>query len=161
MTATPLMKNVFQLAYVTSDLDAAAAVFRDSYGAGEFLFMRDLPGATTDIALAYAGDMMIELLQPVGGVADFYSTWIKGMNGLALRHHHYGMLVDTKAELAEIKSAYSNRKVGFPLEGEMPGALDYLYADTTAELGHYLEYIRLDEGGRQMFAGVPGSPFGR
>ena len=29
------------------------------------------------------------------------------------------------------------------MEGELPSVIAYLYAVTTAELGHYVEYIRL------------------
>jgi hypothetical protein len=45
------------------------------------------------------------------------------------------------------------------MEDDLPGFMAHLYADTTADLGHYLEYIRLYDGGRTMFASVPDSPF--
>jgi hypothetical protein len=160
MSGAALLSGLFQLAYVTNNLEAAAARFRDQYGTGEFLFMRDLPGPIA-LALAYAGDTMIELIEPGPGGPPLYSDWIAGMEGVALRHHHCGFLIDGDSEWTAVRSRFVEQGNVIPMEGQMPGALDYLYADTTADLGHYLEYIRLYEGGRQLFASVPGSPFAK
>lgn len=159
MMTMPMMRDVFQVAYVTNDLEAAAWLMRDAYGWGEFLFMRDIPGSLTDIALAYSGATMIELMQPLAVAGDFYSDHLGQGEGLRIRHHHFGMLADTREDLAAIRAGHVALGNAIVLEGEVPGALDYLYADCRASLGHYLEYIRLDEGGRQMFAAVPGSPY--
>ncbi|HZV09413.1 MAG TPA: hypothetical protein VFF94_06625, partial [Novosphingobium sp.] len=48
-----------------------------------------------------------------------------------------------------------------PLHGSMPGALDYSYADTRRDLGHFSEFIRLEAGGRAFFAAVPRLVTGR
>jgi Glyoxalase/Bleomycin resistance protein/Dioxygenase superfamily len=154
-----LLNGVFQLAYVTNDLDEAAACLRGRYGTGEFAFFRDLPGSVMEIGLAYAGDMMVELIEPKTGAPELYSRWIENREGLVVRHHHYGMLIDSADEWEAMRSAYVARGTEIALEGDVPEFLAYLYADTTADLGHYLEYVRLYGGGRAMFASVPGSPF--
>jgi hypothetical protein len=160
MSGAELLTGMFQLAYVTNDLDAAAARFRDRYGTGEFLFLREMPGGIA-LALAYAGETMIELIEPQPGAPALYRDWIADMEGLVVRHHHCGFLIEDDSRWAEMRSTLVGQGQAIPMEGPMPGALDYLYADTTAELGHYLEYIRLYEGGRQLFASVPLSPLAR
>ncbi len=151
-------ENLFQIAYVTNDIARASALFKDRFGTGAFKVI-DTPDSPVRIALAFAGRTMLELIHPLDDTIPLYADWIAGIEGFALRHHHFGLLVETKAELAAIRAAHVNAGTGIPLEGDIPGALDYLYADTAPELGHYLEYIRLDAGGRAMFAGVEGTIF--
>lgn len=154
----PQLNNVFQIAYATGDAERAAALIKDRFGTGPFLIM-DPPGGMMRIALAYAGSTMYELIQPLDDTSGLYANWIKGIDGFALRHHHLGMLVDTAEDLAAIRAAHVAAGSAIATEGAIPGALDFLYVDTTAVLGHYLEYVRLDDGGRAMFAQVEGSPF--
>lgn len=157
----PLLEGIFQIAYVTNDCDRAADILGERYGTGPFHVMRDIPNGdwTMTIALAYAGAMNVELVQPGPSAPPLYSDWIAGASGFALRHHHYGLLVEDQAGWDARRDRYVARGTAIPLEGEIPGFMAYLYADTTADLGHYLEYIRLFEGGRELFASVPGSPF--
>ena len=159
--APPLLESIFQTAYVTNDLDHAAAVFAERYGVGEFYFMRDIQNGdwSMSIALAYAGTMNVELIQPGAVGHPLYADWIAGAKDFTLRHHHYGILVDDKAAWDLRRDRFGVLGCGIPMEGEIPDFMAYLYADTTADLGHYVEYIRLFDGGRQMFAAVPGSPF--
>lgn len=158
MPGLGLIANAWQIAYVTNDLDRAVTLLRDDYGAGEFLVMRQLPGAMTDIALAWCGETMIELLYPLAAEGDFYSDHIAGAQGFALRHHHMGMLVEGREEMGRIRARHVQLGHDIPFEGENSGAIQYLYADCRPTLGHYLEYIRLEEEGRALFAAVSGSP---
>lgn len=158
MSGLGLIANAWQIAYVTNDLDRAVHLLRNDYGAGEFLVLRQLPGALTDIALAWCGETMIELLYPLAASGDFYSDHIAGASGFVLRHHHMGMLVERREEMDDIRARHAKLGHAIPLEGENPGAIQYLYADCRPTLGHYLEYIRLEEEGRALFAAVPGSP---
>lgn len=154
-----IFRDVFQIAYVTNDLEQAVQVMRDQYGCGDFVYFSGLPDALTDFALGYSGSTMFELMQPLLASGDFYSDHLGNAEGFALRHHHFGMLVETTEGVSAIRSAHVS--LGHPIvyEGHMEGAVEYLYADCRASLGHYLEYIRLEDGGRQMFASVPGSPY--
>ena len=156
---TPQMRNVFQIAYVTNDLERAAGVLRDQYGCGDAHYMRNLPGALTDIALCFAGNTNYEMLEPLNASGDFYSDWIAGETDFVMRFHHLGMIVETKEELDAIQAAHVRHGHEFPLVSSMPGVLDVFYADTRASLGHYLEYFHLQEAGWDMFKAVPGCPF--
>ncbi|MBB4614320.1 VOC family protein [Novosphingobium taihuense] len=154
----PQLSNVFQIAYASNDVEVAAKLLRERFGTGPFTIL-DPPGDLMRIGLAYAGSTMYEIIQPLNDTTGLYADWIAGIEGFALRHHHLGMLVDTADDLAAIRAAHLESGSAIATEGSMPGALDYLYVDTTPLLGHYLEYVRLDEGGRAMFAQVVGSPF--
>ena len=152
----PQLNNIFQIAYATSDVEQAAKLFHDRFGTGPFTIFD--PGIMR-IGLAYAGTTMYEVIQPLDDTSGLYANWIAGIEGFALRHHHFGILVDTKDELAAVRAAHVDSGTAVAIEGSMTGVLDFLYVDTTASLGHYLEYVLLDEGGRAMFAQVEGSPF--
>lgn len=153
----PQLDNIFQIAYVTNDVERSAALFKDRFATGAFSqFAFD---GIMKIGLAFAGRMMIELIQPIDDPTGIYTGWIAGAEGFALRQHHFGILVDSADAMAAIRSVHVDNGTAVATEGSLPGSLDYLYVDTTPLLGHYLEYVRLDEGGRAMFASVEGSIF--
>ncbi|MDO7833469.1 VOC family protein [Sphingobium sp. HBC34] len=153
----PQLNTIFQNAYVTNDVEQAAALFKDRFATGAFTII-DFEGVMR-IGLAFAGRTMIELIQPFTDPAGLYAHWIPAGTDFAVRHHHLGLLVDSKEELAAIRAAHVSAGTAVATEGSLPGALDFLYVDTSTQLGHYLEYVRLDEGGRAMFANVEGSIF--
>ena len=107
----------FQNAYVTRDIDAAARVFAERHGIGSFQYMRDVPfgpGATIHIALAWAGDIMIELIQPNGDAPNLYSTHLP-LAGQRLRFHHLGHLIDQRSEWDEVvERAFSDLRMLAP-----------------------------------------------
>lgn len=151
-----LFAGFFQLGYVTRDVDAAVAVYTQRYGKAEFLINEPMPidgvaPPTRRIALAYIDDTMIELIEPDPMQRTIYNDVLPDRFG-AIRLHHLGYLIDDhQAMLRRLReSGYD-----VPFHGSIPGALDYSYADTRAELGHFSEFIRLDEGGRAFFGAVP------
>ena len=100
------------------------------------------------------------MLQPLAQSGDFYSDYIAGCDGFVIKHHHFGMLLDSREAMAETRAAHVGQGNAIVYEGgETGAAVQYLYADCRGTMGHYLEYLRLEEGGRQMFAAIPGSPF--
>lgn len=153
----PQLNNIFQIAYATNDVERAAAVFKNRFGTGAFSVF-DFDGVMK-LRLAFAGQVMIELIQPINDPTGLYTGWIAGSEAFALRHHHFGVLVNSKDELAAIRAAHVDSGTAVAAEGSMPGSLDFLYVDTTVQLGHYLEYVHLDAAGRAMFASVEGSIF--
>lgn len=151
-----LFAGFFQLGYVTRDLDAAIAAYGRRYGDVAFLINEPMaiggaPPPTRRIALAYIDDTMIELIEPDPAQRTIYDDALPERSGV-IRLHHLGYLIDDhEAMLRRLReSGYD-----VPLHGSIPGALDYSYADTRAELGHFSEFIRLDDGGRAFFGDVP------
>ena len=146
----------FQNAYVTRDIDAAAKMFAERHGIGSFHFLRDIPfepGATTHLALAWAGDVMIELIQPNGAAPNLYSTHLPEP-GQLLRFHHLGHLITDDASWDRIESTALRSGLPVALHGNSYG-VNYLYLDARAELGHYLEYVYLTGDAVHFFDAVP------
>ncbi len=156
----PLFQNAFQLAYVTNDIDRAVEMFTSRYGVGGFHIMRDTPDADGKIhvALGYAGKTNIELIQPGENGRALYADWIADATSFVCRFHHVGLLIDEAADWDAMRQRVVENGSAIVMEGEVPDFAAYLYADTVAELGHYLEYVRLGAHGQAMFAGVPGFP---
>ncbi len=151
-----LFSGFFQLGYVTRDLDIACAAFRDKFGPIEFLVNEPVgPDGSTPptrrIALAYIDEVMTEIIEPDPAQRTIYDDALPDEAG-PIRLHHFGYLIDDyDAMIGRLKG------MGYavPLHGAMPGALDYIYADTRNDLGVFSEFIRLDEGGRAFFGAVP------
>lgn len=146
----------FQFGYVTRDVDAACAAFREKFGPVDFLVSAPEPingkaPPTRRIALAYIDDIMTEIIEPDPAQATIYDDHIPVDTG-PIRLHHFGYLIDDHAAML---GRLADMGYSVPMAGTMPGALDYSYADTRADLGVWSEFIRLDDGGRAFFGAVP------
>jgi hypothetical protein len=149
----------FQTAYVTRDLDRAVEIFQRQFGIRSFQFV---PGnqvdehTRIDFALAWLGDEMVELIQPTGNGGSFYEVML-GPDPLGIRLHHFGHLVPNRTEWDRLREQVSREGYPTPLQGSVAGFLSYLYVDTRAHTGHYLEYILCEPAGQAFFDGVPRS----
>ncbi|WP_313807608.1 VOC family protein [Sphingobium sp.] len=146
----------FQLGYVTRNVSVAIAAFREKFGPIEFLINdpTSIDGKappTRRIALAYIDDVMTEIIEPDPAQKTIYDDALPAVEG-PIRLHHFGYLIDDHAAMLE---RLRNMGYAVPLHGSVPGALDYSYADTRADLGVFSEFIRLDEGGRAFFNTLP------
>lgn len=146
----------FQFGYVTRDLDAACAAFRERFGQVEFLVSEPAPidgnaPPTRRIALTYIDAVMTEIIEPDPAQTTIYDDHIPATYG-PIRLHHFGYLIDDHEAMLD---RLRGMGYGVPMFGSMPGVLDYSYADTRADLGVWSEFIRLDEGGRSFFGAVP------
>lgn len=141
----------FQLGYVTRDLDRAIDLFRDRYGLSRILRFGTPSGM--DVAMAYRGDVMIELIQPVVGKEGVYIDALRADGGVRL--HHLGYIVKDVAKWTEIVEQYQSD--GIAVEHRDTGAGSLLaYADTREDLGYFNEYICItDERGHDLFARTP------
>jgi catechol 2,3-dioxygenase-like lactoylglutathione lyase family enzyme len=156
---TVLFKRHFQVAYVVDDARAAIEILGKRYGVEKWDLM-DMaalhgPGASARfIGNAWVGDTMIEVIEPDESVESIYQGWKKD-SGAALRFHHLGFLVDSAEEFDAAKAQLAGH--GFPIVagGSFGEVLDFAYADTTAELGHYYEIIRLKAQGDSFFGRIP------
>jgi hypothetical protein len=152
-----LFGGFFQLGYVTQELDAACDAFRTRFADIEFQKIDPQPledgvvPPTKRIALAYIDDVMVELIEPNSEQKTIYDEHIPAEPG-AIKLHHLGYLIDDYAEtLGQLQAAGHP----VPLHGSFGDALDYIYADTRPELGHYTEFIRLGDAGRAHFDSLP------
>jgi hypothetical protein len=155
------LSGLYQIAFVTTDLDQAMQLFGETYGIGKFKIRRDMPSApgmpemSAHVAHAYVGPMMIELIQPVGGDDTLYRD-ILPQDGFGIRPHHFGFIVRSEQELERISAALEAKKVPIAFDASTPGVARAVYADARRTLGHYLEYVYLrPEARRSYYAEVP------
>lgn len=157
---------IAQLAHVTTSLERAMEDMGRSLGIREWLQMRDStvsigPGrrAHIHVALAYKGDLMLEIIQPLGGDDAVYRAPLSG-GGYMIRQHHVARIFETDAqfdgEMARLRAA----GVGFPVDPvpeEMSGRARMNYADLRAELGYYVENLLFSADGGEWLKTIPRS----
>ena len=132
----------FQNAYVTNDLDRAVAMLCDIFGIKEFRYTRDFAmsiGGSADVAMAWAGDVVIEILQGKGNPDSLYQRHLRTQQ-FDIRFHHFGYLVSDQAAWNELTETIARDGRTVPFEGAVPDLLSWIYVEIP-ELGHYLEYV--------------------
>lgn len=151
--------NVFQLAYAVRDIREAVDLGQSHFGIPEFQINRDVPIETRNgvakchFALAFLGETQIELIQPSGGADAVYRDALPTTGKMRL--HHVGVLIRDMASWTLQKSEIEAAGLHTPVGGEFAGLMHYLYVDTRADLGHYIEYMYQTEAGTGMFDAVP------
>lgn len=159
MTAPILFQKHFQLAYVVRDLTAATQRFAEDFGISKWdvMDMEALLGpghGTRFIGNAYAGEVMIEMIEPDPASDSIYRDYIPDAHN-GVRLHHLGFLAfgddDYHATVARLEAAGH----ATAHSGSFGDALDYHYADTRKLLGHYYELINLKSAGEEFFARIP------
>ena len=151
-TDAPLFDGLYQMGFVTADLDAAQDRLRRRFGVSRYRVKRDSTGIST--AHAYAGDMMIELIQPGRDAPAIYREAVP-QDG-AVRLHHLGYRVRDVAAWEQVLACVEREGWATPLRGAvMDGHLRYLYVDTLADLGIYQEYVCLTGPALHIYDDVP------
>ena len=152
--------NIFQVAYVTDDIDMAVARAKATFGIGAFQINRSMEiqtgsgVAVAHFAIAFLGDAQIEIIQPAGKGDAVYRDGIRTPGG-GLDLHHLGALYTDEAEWAAVLRAVDASGETVPVRGNFGGLMDYLYVDRRASLGHYLEYMYRTPAGAAIFDEVP------
>jgi len=138
------------VAYVTDAFDQAVAMLRRRHQLPEF---RDLgpftrsfePGGLTSLRVGFAGagPIQIEVIQPLSGFIDHYHLAPEGRPG-SVRFHHLGYRVSSLADLDRFRHDLDANDFPVVMGGKPGEPMHFLYADTRAALGHYLEYVVAD-----------------
>lgn len=148
--------EIMQLAFVPRDFDAAVAHWTQVMGVGPFFLMEGIHlegmkyrGAPTqavfDLALAYWGDIQIELIRPRDDHPSIYSGKYADVgDGL----HHVCILVDDIDEAYRICAEQDAEVV---IEGAL-GDSRVIYADPGKGPGSLVEILQQGEGGPGLFA---------
>jgi hypothetical protein len=157
-----LFANIWQLAYVTRDLDEGMALLRDRFGVestevpteGATFLVGDEPADwDVRISMGARGSVILELIEPVGGEVDFYRRFLPE-NG-ALGFHHMATFIPVGDEswsaMGELLAAHGLRMDYTVL---IPDRVRAGYVDTTAMLGHYLEICQLQPMDIELFSGL-------
>lgn len=138
---------LYQVAYVTSHLEK---------GIKHLKLMREIqtkdlgpttipvdPGGSVTIrmAMGFVGPVIFEVIEPVGGNDDIYRNWLSGTHSHELVFHHIAYRAHTLDELEEVRSRCVENGLPVVMTGGIENRGRFFYADATAMLGHYIEYV--------------------
>jgi Glyoxalase/Bleomycin resistance protein/Dioxygenase superfamily len=154
-----LFSNLWQVCYVTHDLDAGMALLRDRYGIdstevpteGGTFYVGDEP-APWDVRVSMGARRgpIVELIEPVGGEVDFYRRALPEDGDLGF--HHVATYVPLGDESwSAIGDLLADAGLSFEYTLTIPERVRAGYVDTTAELGHYLEVCQLQQADTDFF----------
>jgi hypothetical protein len=158
-----LAGDFIQMAYVTSDLEAAIALFAKHHDVASFLRLPnyqlaigDGREAWVDIALAYAGGVQIEIIRPLSGDDRVYRQALSPDQTFQLRYHHEAHRAASLDQLGRLKARAAARGMPIPIDASDSLGAHYFYADCRATIGHHVEYIYYpDELWSQLQANIP------
>lgn len=157
--ASYLANGLYQIAYVVPDLDAAVETYEQTLGSNRFMVLRKAAvqnqtyrgqpsDVTQDIAFGYAGNMQIELIQPLTGPSTYTELLeARPMGGL----HHVGAWVEDFFAAAKALEGAGHPMLQY---GEFAESTHFAYFDTTASLGSLLEIFNWDEQTTAMFDSI-------
>jgi len=155
-----------QIAYVTNDLDAAAALLEKQYAVPGF-YKFDTSGVAQPgdpqlrIGLARVGGVEIELIEPQGITASLFSEPLPARgSGLAIKFHHVAIRIDGPlGNWERHRAAIDTARHPIVYQGALGDMLRYFYTDERATLGHYVEHVWMSaELLAQLAVAVPTYP---
>ena len=149
MTIASRYGGLFQMSYITRDLDAAMAHCKTEMGIEHFdttdaeievLSFGKLRPLKIRAAFANIGRNQFELIQPISGAIEIYTDEVDLSKHIINFHH---IAIEVRA---------SGDEFAFVLPDE-PGDDDkvcFCYVDTRHRIGHYTEYLWIDEAIKPM-----------
>ncbi len=154
MTIGARYGELFQMSYITRDLDAAMAQAKAKLGIDNFhvsespvdvLSYGKIQELVVRAAIANIGRNQFEIIQPVSGPIHVYTDEVD-LGGDLLNFHHIAIAVrgshdDWLALLAEVRESGDEFAFLFPAEPDPEVKLGFCYVDTRHRLGHYTEYL--------------------
>ena len=160
-----LFANIWQVAYVTTDLDRGIELLRERFGidectevpiAGATFLVGDEPAEWEPrIAMGARGGLIVELIEPVAGEVGFYRRFLPEDGSFGLRLHHLAALVPLGDDVwTSVGGMLAEAGLGFEYTVLIPDRVRAGYVDTTAELGHYLEVCQLQPADIELFSGL-------
>lgn len=148
--------EVMQLAFVPHDFEAAVQHWTQVMGVGPFFLMEGIhlegmkykgepTDAVFDLALAYWGDIQIELIRPRDDHPSIYRGEYADVNGGL---HHVCILVDN---IEEAYRVCGEQGADIVIEGTL-GDSRVIYVDPGKGPGSLVEILQQGEGGPDLFA---------
>ena len=147
--------EIVQICFIVDDLDAAIDNWIETRNAGPFFVAKDLSGVPIDykgtdstlaisVAMGMAGDLQIELVEPIGNGPSVYSDmFAPGQTGF----HHVATFVSDFEQA--VRDHVSN---GFEMNARGTFAGDkFAYMDTRSSVGFFTELYEEGPGLRGMY----------
>lgn len=151
-------RKLFHLGYVVVDLEMVMADMGARFGVRRWKILPLPEGAPAKaIGFAYTGETMIELVEVDlrQELMPIHRGWLPAKPGGA-RLNHVAYMLDSEDELLSVVERFE--AAGVPtVQLDSFGDIfsRYYYADTTAELGHFSEFVCLGPAGGDFLAEVP------
>ena len=150
--------ELFQMSYITRDLEAAMAHCRAEMGIEHFettdaevevLSFGHVRPLKIRAAFANVGRNQFELIQPVSGAIEIYTDEVD-LSGHIINFHHVaiavrGGIADWRALLAEVRASGDEFAFLSPAVESDEDKVCFCYVDTRRRIGHYTEYLWVDE----------------
>jgi hypothetical protein len=118
--------------------------------------MRDMehsPQTRLNIALAWIGPWMIELIEPHGDGSSVYEA-IAPDPGAVMRLHHFGHQIADDAGWTRLHSQIAASGDPVFVERDKNG-IRFLFVDSRPTLGHFTEHMICTPEGRAILDAVP------
>ena len=146
---------VGQLAYLPADFDAAVRYWTGTMGVGPFYLIPNVAlgdmkyrgkptGAVFSIAIAYWGDVQIELVRAENGEPGLYT----GEYAVTDRLHHICIFVDS---IEEARAAAAAAGAEVLVEGTVGADGAVIYVDAGGGPGHVIELLQNMTGADAIF----------
>lgn len=146
---------VGQLAYLPQDFDAAVRYWTETMGVGPFYLMENVAlgeckykgvptGALFSIAIAYWGDVQIELIRAENREPSIYTGEYAVTDSL----HHICIFVDS---IAEARAACAEAGAQILVEGKVGEDGEVIYVDPGKGPGHVIELLQNMSGADAIF----------
>jgi len=159
--------NLFQMSYITRDMDAAIAHVEREIGLGtlkvsessvEVLSFGEPATLSVKAAIANHGSNQFEIIQPVAGPVEIYTDEVD-LGAHILNFHHVAIAVpgpytEWEKLLADVRESGDSLALLFPAQPDPDAKICFCYVDTRARIGHYTEYLWVDPA----LAGMVGAP---
>jgi hypothetical protein len=160
-----LFANIWQVCYVTPDLDRGMKELRDLLGVenatevpvegASFMKGGEEVEWVPRVAMGARGGLIFELIEPVSGEVEFYRRALPTDESSALGFHHLAMLVPLGNEAwGSIEELLSQHGLGFEYTILIPDRARLAYVDTRGLLGHWIELCQLQKADTDFFSGL-------
>jgi hypothetical protein len=151
-------RNFFHAGYVVLDMAKVVGSMKDRFGVERWKILPLPEGAPAKaIGFAYAQQNLIELveLDLSQELLPIHRGWLPQSENEA-KLNHLAYMLDSEEELAAVMGRFEAKNIStawLDTFGEIFS--HYYYADTTAELGHFTEFVCLGPAGRDFLADIP------
>jgi hypothetical protein len=151
-------RKFFHTGYVVRNIEAAMDNMREQFGVSRWKVLQ-LPGesSVTALGFAYFGETMIELVEVDRNHEPLaiHQGFTPSADGEA-RLNHLAYLVESEEALQAVAARFETSGVTAAWLASFGDVFSrYYYADTKAQLGHYLEFVCLGRAGCDFLADVP------
>lgn len=154
-----------QIAFVVKDIKAGQKFFNEHLGVPRFYLFEDVQfedltyrgqqgNFRIHLALAYAGEVQLELIEHLRGESIFKEFPQKKGEGM----HHLGFIVDDYEKAVGDLTSHGYPIIQSGRAGSVPGTR-FALLDTEAAIGSIMEILVLDEDMKNLFGRIKQGDF--